>query len=475
MTVLPSRGIAIPATAGRDRAAPTVLRASRVLPLLDTASALLAGTLAAAGPVGLATHVAVVLVLAWPLAVSATGDYRLPGGLAVRARRVGVAALVLPTPLLLLTAASERPLVPLGAAALSLGAAAVGIGSRACLTAAAERGVLVTGLGPFHRVVAVGSSSSVTSLLGHLAHAGTGRFRVLGTCVADGGTCGAGPGPTTYGLQTCVGLARACDADAVLVAPDPSLDGAELRRLQWSLDAAGLETLVWTGVPPLPAPGRTSLDLDGLGLLRVGRPRRLAASYTAKRLLDRVVALLALVALAPLLALLALAVRLDSEGPAFYRHTRVGKDDTRFTMWKLRTMTPGAASTRTALVDVNQAAGPLFKIHDDPRVTRLGRWLRRTSLDELPQLLNVALGQMSLVGPRPALPAEVTHYDADVRHRLAVHPGMTGLWQVSGRSDLSWEESVRLDLRYVDDWSLLLDLRILARTVAAVWRGGGAY
>lgn len=475
MTVLPSRGIAVPATAGRDRAAPTVLRASRVLPAGDAAAALLGGALATAGPIGLSPHLAVLFALAWPLAISTTGDYRLPGTPWVRARRVGLVALVVPTPLLLLTAAAERPLLPLGALALSVGTAVLGIGSRACLATAAERGLPVVGLGPVHRVVAVGSSGSVTNLLAQLAQAGAGRFRVLGACVVDTGPCGPVPGPTTTGLQTCVGLARACDADAVLVAPDPSLDAAELRRLQWSLDAAGLETLVWTGISPLPAPGRTSFDLDDLPLLRVGRPRRLAASYTAKRALDRLVALLALLALAPLLALLAVAVRLDSDGPAFYRHTRVGKDDTRFTMWKLRTMTAHTASTRAALARANQASGPLFKIRDDPRITRLGRWLRRTSLDELPQLLNVALGQMSLVGPRPALPAEVLQYDPDVRHRLAVHPGITGLWQVSGRSDLSWEESVRLDLRYVDDWSWALDLRILARTVTAVCRGDGAY
>ena len=192
-------------------------------------------------------------------------------------------------------------------------------------------------------------------------------------------------------------------------------------------------------------------------------------------MLFRSVAVVALLVLSPLLLLLALAIRLDSPGPAFFRQTRVGRDDAPFTMWKLRTMTCDAAAVAPDLVALNEASGPLFKIHRDPRITRVGRWLRRTSLDELPQLINVALGHMSLVGPRPALPSEVAAYLPDVRHRLVVRPGITGLWQVSGRSDLSWDDTVRLDQQYVDNWSLLLDARILLRTAGAVLSGRGAY
>jgi lipopolysaccharide/colanic/teichoic acid biosynthesis glycosyltransferase len=166
-------------------------------------------------------------------------------------------------------------------------------------------------------------------------------------------------------------------------------------------------------------------------------------------------------------------VRASSPGPALFRQTRVGKDGVEFTILKFRTMREDAEARRVELV--TDGHGILFKIRQDPRVTPVGAWLRRYSLDEVPQLINVLRGQMSLVGPRPPLPEEVAGYGDDVRRRLVVRPGMTGLWQVSGRSDLSWEESVRLDLRYVENWSLTLDLQILWKTWSAVARGSGAY
>src|SRR5436309_11363239 len=144
-------------------------------------------------------------------------------------------------------------------------------------------------------------------------------------------------------------------------------------------------------------------------------------------------------------------------------------------MWKFRSMVPDAAARLKELVDLEKLAEPVFKLEDDPRVTRVGRWLRRWSLDELPQLFNVLRGDMSLVGPRPPLPEEVAAYPEDARRRLAVRPGMTGLWQVSGRSDLPWEEAVRLDLRYVENWSLILDMQILWKSCPAVFHGSGAY
>jgi lipopolysaccharide/colanic/teichoic acid biosynthesis glycosyltransferase len=175
----------------------------------------------------------------------------------------------------------------------------------------------------------------------------------------------------------------------------------------------------------------------------------------------------------PLLVGVMAAIRTSSPGPAFFRQTRVGRDGAEFTIYKFRTM--GADAERQKIDLSSDERGVLFKIRNDPRVTPLGAWLRRHSLDELPQLINVMLGHMSLVGPRPPLPEEVARYGDDVRRRLLVKPGMTGLWQVSGRSDLSWEESVRLDLRYVEGWSLTLDLQILWKTWSAVARGAGAY
>src|SRR5439155_23310770 len=194
-----------------------------------------------------------------------------------------------------------------------------------------------------------------------------------------------------------------------------------------------------------------------------------------KAVFDRAGAAALLVAASPVMALVALAVRTGSAGPVLFRQTRVGRGGRRFVMYKFRTMCTGADRRLGEIRHLNDSDAVLFKVRDDPRVTRVGRWLRRWSLDELPQLFNVLRGDMSLVGPRPPLPEEVAAYPEDARRRLAVRPGMTGLWQVSGRSDLPWEEAVRLDLRYVDNWSLSLDLVILLRTLTAVARASGAY
>jgi exopolysaccharide biosynthesis polyprenyl glycosylphosphotransferase len=194
-----------------------------------------------------------------------------------------------------------------------------------------------------------------------------------------------------------------------------------------------------------------------------------------KTLFDKIIATAALVAFSPVLAFIALAIVLADGGPAFFTQTRVGRDGQPFTMLKFRTMVPDAELRKEALLALNEGDGLLFKLRKDPRITTVGRFLRRTSLDELPQLLNVVLGEMSLVGPRPALPVEVALYRGNVSRRLEVKPGMTGLWQINGRSDLSYEDAVRLDLRYVDSWTLALDLQILWKTCAAVANGRGAY
>jgi lipopolysaccharide/colanic/teichoic acid biosynthesis glycosyltransferase len=190
---------------------------------------------------------------------------------------------------------------------------------------------------------------------------------------------------------------------------------------------------------------------------------------------ERTAALVTLVVIAPLLVAMVVVIRLESPGAAVFRQTRIGRDHRPFTMYKLRTMSVAAEAQRDELLAINDADGPLFKVRDDPRVTRLGRLLRRYSIDELPQLINVVLGQMSLVGPRPPLPDEASAYEPHVRRRQSVKPGLTGLWQVSGRSDLPWDEGVRLDLAYVDTWSLTQDFQILRRTAAAVIRHLGAY
>lgn len=195
----------------------------------------------------------------------------------------------------------------------------------------------------------------------------------------------------------------------------------------------------------------------------------------SKRLFDLVGALAGLVLLSPLFLVVAILVKLDDGGPIFFRQSRVGREGTAFDMLKFRSMVPGAEIQRQDLQHLNESDSVLFKIRQDPRITRVGKHLRRYSVDELPELINVVRGEMSLVGLRPPLPTEVAEYERDVHRRLLVRPGMTGLWQVSGRSSLSWSEAVRLDLYYVDNWSMITDVAIIAKTLKAIVGREGAY
>ncbi len=270
-------------------------------------------------------------------------------------------------------------------------------------------------------------------------------------------------------------LARSLAVDEVVVAPGTGWNGRELHRLAWELERSEAGLVLEPGLMEVTEP-RLRVDvMDGLPLLRLHHPRFRGGARIAKSLFDRGLALVALVVFLPVLCAIALAVATDGGSP-FYLQERIGRDGKAFRLVKFRSMAVDADRRRHALTAAaHDGAGPLFKLRRDPRITPVGRWLRRYSLDELPQLANVLVGSMSLVGPRPPLPAEVRGYDQDARRRLRVPPGMTGLWQVSGRSDLSWEESVRLDVRYVENWSPALDLSILARTVGAVLSGRGAY
>jgi exopolysaccharide biosynthesis polyprenyl glycosylphosphotransferase len=253
------------------------------------------------------------------------------------------------------------------------------------------------------------------------------------------------------------------------------LDGHALRRLAWRLERDDIDLIVASTLIDVAGSRTTIRPVDGLPMLHVEHPTLTGARRLVKAVVDRAGAVVLLVLACPILALLALAVRVDSTGPVLFRQTRVGKDGHEFVIFKFRTMHIDAEARLAELRHLNEVDGALFKLRNDPRVTRVGRLLRKFSLDELPQLLNVIGGSMSLVGPRPPLPEEVAVYPDDARRRLAVRPGMTGLWQVSGRSDLSWDEAVRLDLQYVENWSLSLDLVIMLRTLSAVTRGAGAY
>ena len=264
-------------------------------------------------------------------------------------------------------------------------------------------------------------------------------------------------------------------ADTVAVLACPEMDGMRLRELAWELEKTGTDLCVAPALLDVAGPRTTIRPVAGLPLLHVDHPELAGGKQVLKSVFDKAFAASALILLAPLFAAIALAVRFADRGPVFFRQTRVGKDGRDFTLYKFRTMVMDAEQRKHVLAAHNEASGSLFKIRRDPRVTRPGAWLRRWSLDELPQLVNVLLGDMSLVGPRPALPDEAARYGDHMRRRLAVKPGITGLWQVNGRSDLPWEEAERLDVRYVENWSFALDLQILWKTWSAVARGSGAY
>jgi exopolysaccharide biosynthesis polyprenyl glycosylphosphotransferase len=261
----------------------------------------------------------------------------------------------------------------------------------------------------------------------------------------------------------------------VAVASDPYWTPRRLQELAWNLEGSEAEMVVAPVLMEVAGPRLHVSGVLGMPLLRVSAPVFSGARRVVKEIVDRVGSGFMLTLFSPLILLISLLILIDSRGSVFYRQKRVGKDGRAFTMVKFRTMVRDADKMRTGLAAANEGFGLLFKMRKDPRVTRIGAVLRRYSLDELPQLFNVLRGAMSLVGPRPPLPEETKRYAPDVRRRLLVKPGMTGLWQVSGRSDLPWEESVRLDLRYVEDWSLTLDAVILWKTVRAVVTGQGAY
>jgi exopolysaccharide biosynthesis polyprenyl glycosylphosphotransferase len=281
-----------------------------------------------------------------------------------------------------------------------------------------------------------------------------------------------------YGTFADVAVAaQYAGADTVIVLPSPELDGAALRRLAWQLERHDVDLILANSLLDVAGDRTTIRPVDGLPMLHVDHPRLTGARRMAKELFDRVGALLLIGVFAPLLLGIAAVIRLQrgGRGPALFQQIRVGRRGQQFMIYKFRTMYVDAERRLADLAHLNEHDGVLFKVRNDPRVTPVGRWLRRLSLDELPQLINVVRGEMSLVGPRPPLPSEVAAYPADMRRRLVVKPGMTGLWQVSGRADLSWEDAIRLDLRYVENWSLTLDLVILLRTVTAVSRSSGAY
>jgi exopolysaccharide biosynthesis polyprenyl glycosylphosphotransferase len=270
-------------------------------------------------------------------------------------------------------------------------------------------------------------------------------------------------------------MVTALGIDTVIVAAGPRLSALDLQRLSWELESTNASMVVGGLVDGL-APYRVVAgNFAGRPVLAVGPSRRSRLQQVAKSVVDRSVAAALLLVFAPVIAAAALAVRLESPGPAIFKQRRVGHSGQPFVMYKIRTMHAHGRVEAALPLQRNAGNEVLFKMRDDPRVTRIGRILRRYSIDELPQLMNVIRGDMSLIGPRPALHEETKKYDSRAWRRTAVKPGITGLWQVSGRSDLSWEKSIALDLHYVDNWRLTDDLTIAAKTLGAVVGKKGAY
>ncbi len=281
--------------------------------------------------------------------------------------------------------------------------------------------------------------------------------------------------PVVSDIYSVVHAVAATDADAVIIAGQVEGGSTYIQELGWQLEESSTELILTTGLTNVAGPRIHSRPVEGLPLMHVELPQYAGAKHAMKRVLDIVLSAAALVVLLPVFAVLAVLIRRDSPGPVIFRQERIGRRGQTFVMFKFRSMVETAEQDLAALLEQNEGAGLLFKMEHDPRVTRVGKWMRHYSLDELPQFLNVFLGDMSLVGPRPPLQREVDGYERHVHRRLYIKPGLTGMWQINGRSELNWQDSVRLDLYYVENWSIVGDIIILWRTARAMIRPVGAY
>ncbi len=281
--------------------------------------------------------------------------------------------------------------------------------------------------------------------------------------------------PVVSDIYSVVHAVAATDADAVIIAGQVEGGSTYIQELGWQLEESSTELILTTGLTNVAGPRIHSRPVEGLPLMHVELPQYAGAKHAMKRVLDIVLSAAALVVLLPVFAVLAVLIRRDSPGPVIFRQERIGRRGQTFVMFKFRSMVETAEQDLAALLEHNEGAGLLFKMEHDPRVTRVGKWMRHYSLDELPQFLNVFRGDMSLVGPRPPLQREVDGYERHVHRRLYIKPGLTGMWQINGRSELNWQDSVRLDLYYVENWSIVGDIIILWRTARAMIRPVGAY
>jgi len=334
-------------------------------------------------------------------------------------------------------------------------------------------------------VLAAGSPDAVNDLIDELRRFPRAGYVVVGACVAkdssmlgfavedSGGPLTVGDVPILGTFSDIADLTAKYAIDTVAVTASPEFGPRAVRKLSWQLESSHTRLVLAPALTDIAGPRIHTQPIGGLPLIHVDRPTYRGANQALKKTFDLVGSAVLTIFLAPLLLAVALAIKITSPGPVFFRQERIGIDGNSFRMIKFRSMVADAEARLAALKARGHDRGNdvLFKMRDDPRVTKVGRFIRKFSIDELPQLFNVLFGHMSLVGPRPPLLSETENYEDDVHRRLLVKPGMTGLWQVSGRSDLSWEESVRLDLYYVENWSITGDIAIIWRTFRALTHG----
>jgi exopolysaccharide biosynthesis polyprenyl glycosylphosphotransferase len=331
-------------------------------------------------------------------------------------------------------------------------------------------------------VLVVGSSRTAGDVAATFVRDPGAGYRVVGICTPTGPTApdesldvDGLPIPIVGIDQAIVDAVRRTHAHTVALAATDHLHPTEIRRLIWELDSLGVDLMIAPGLVDIAEDRLYSRPVAGMAMFEVAKPQYDGANSMAKRVFDIVFTIGAMIAVAPVFFLAALAVRLSGPGPVFYVSDRIGLKGTTFKMLKFRSMFDGADTNAPAMIAAAGADPVFWKDKDDPRITPVGKIIRKYSIDELPQFINVLRGDMSLVGPRPQVRREVDSYDDLVRRRLTVKPGLTGLWQVSGRSDLALEESVRLDLSYIENWSPIRDLAIIAKTIKTVLSGDGAY
>lgn len=423
--------------------------------------------------------VLIVVTWVWFLSIYRTRDSRIIGAGSEEYRRVWTATLFVFGAVAIVSMLSCVD-VARGYLAIALPVGVIGLSlnrrvARKLVAAMRRRGRLLT------TVLAVGDTQSVQALAESLARHPEDGYAVVGACTPDHQghgvlhVAGVGALPLYPDDGDFTKAIRDCGADTVAVTSTGHLGPRGIGDLSWRLDKLEVDLVVSPAMVDVAGPRLTVRPLGGVPLIQIAKPSYDGAAGFQKRAFDVAFSLSVLLMLSPIMLVAGAAIKLTSRGPVFYKSARIGLDGRPFQMIKFRSMVVDADRQLTELTHLNESDGVLFKIRSDPRVTPVGRFLRRYSIDELPQFINVLRREMSVVGPRPPLRTEVEMYDDEVRRRLLVRPGITGLWQVSGRSDLSWGDSVRLDLSYVENWSMMGDLVIAIMTFRAILRGSGAY